>query len=186
MTIPTEIVAGDSVSFLWESPDYPSTGGWTSAWRLVGDGIVLALSSTPEGAAFRVTAAATATAALTVPTARGVSCTLFGSVTSGPSRATVYSAPCLLRPDPATVTGDQRGHARATLAAIEALIEGRARKDQQSYRIGDRELSRIPIPELLSLRDYYRWAARREEDAIRLASGLAARPRVILTRMSRD
>jgi hypothetical protein len=70
------------------------------------------------------------------------------------------------------------------LEAINALLEGRATKDQQSYRIGDRELTRIPVPELLKLRDYYKAEAQRETNAAALASGVG-RPRTILTRFGR-
>ena len=43
-----------------------------------------------------------------------------------------------------------------TYNAIIATIEGRATTDQESYRIGTRELRRIPLEELKSLaRAYY-------------------------------
>ena len=183
--IPTSIVAGDSVSFLWSGAEHPAPT-WSSSWRLVGTGVALDFVEVAEGSSHRVTATAAATAALTVPSARGVPCTLFGSVTSGLARRTVHSAACLLLPNPATVTGDQRGHAASTLAAINAMLEGKASKDQKSYRIGDRELERIPIPELLALRDYYQAEARREANAALLASGLPAGPRRVLTRMVRS
>ncbi len=183
--VPTRIVAGDSVSFRWEDGAYPATSGWSSAWRLVGAGIALTLSSAAEDVGFRVTATAVATAALAVSSARGVPCSLFGTVASGATRTTVYQAPCLLLPNPASITGDQRGHATTTLAAIDALLEGRATKDQQSYRIGDRELARIPVPELLALRDYYKAEARREADAALIGSGQPARPRRVFARMAR-
>lgn len=183
--IPTRIVAGDSVSFLWESTDYPAPT-WASAWRLVGAGVALDFTETVEGAGHRITATAAATGALSVASVRGLPCTLFGTVSAGLQRITVYAAPCTLMPNPLTVTGDQRGHAAATLAAINALLEGRATKDQKSYRIGDRELERIPVPELLQLRDYYQREARREEAAAALASGMPRRhPRLLLTRMAR-
>lgn len=183
--IPTRIVAGDSVSFLWTNTDYPAPT-WSSAWRLVGAGVALDMVETAEGTGHRVTATAAATAALAVTSARGLPCTLFGIVSSGATRATVYRASCLLLPNPLTSTGDQRGHAATTLAAIEALLEGRATKDQQSYRIGDRELARIPIPELLALRDYYQREVQRAEDAAAVASGMPRRnPRLLLTRMAR-
>lgn len=51
---------------------------------------------------------------------------------------------------------DPRNHAERTLAAIEAVIEGRASKDQQSYTINGRTLVRTSIAELLQLRDTYR------------------------------
>lgn len=179
---PARVTAGDTWSWRWASADYPAPA-WANAWRVVGPGVALDVSAVAEGPGFVATASAAATAALTIA-ARGVPCTLFGWVTQAATRFEVYRAPLLVLPNPATATGDQRGHAAATLAAIEALLEGRATKDQESYRIGDRELKRIPVPELLSLRDYYRAEAKREADADALASG-RPRARVVLTRMAR-
>lgn len=64
------------------------------------------------------------------------------------------------------------------------MLEGSASKDQRSIKIGDREIARIPIPELLSLKDYYAGEARREAEAAALASG-SPRRRIVLTRMGR-
>ena len=56
---------------------------------------------------------------------------------------------------------DNRNHAEKVLAAIEAVIEGRASMDQQRYKINDRELERTPISELLRLRSTYKSEVRR-------------------------
>lgn len=58
---------------------------------------------------------------------------------------------------------DARGHALKVLEAIEAVIEGRARKDQSKYKINNRELERTPIPDLLALRREYRAEVWREK-----------------------
>lgn len=77
--------------------------------------------------------------------------------------------------DPATVdaNADLRSHAERTLSAIEAVIENRATKDQQSYSIAGRTLSRTPIADLLLLRTKYRDEVAREQNR---------RPRNILYR----
>lgn len=62
---------------------------------------------------------------------------------------------------------DGRSHAEKVLEAIEAVIEGRATKDQDSYRINNRELRRTPISQLLKLRDVYRQEVRRARAAKR-------------------
>jgi len=62
---------------------------------------------------------------------------------------------------------DGRGHAERVLEAIEAVIEGRASKDQDSYRINNRELRRTPVSQLLKLRDVYRQEVRRARAARR-------------------
>ncbi len=60
---------------------------------------------------------------------------------------------------------DPRGHAERVLAAIEAVIEGRASKDQQSYTINGRTLVRTSIAELLQLRKTY------QDEVAKLKSG---------------
>lgn len=70
-----------------------------------------------------------------------------------------------IAPDIANVpTGfDGRTYAERVLEAIDAVIEKRASMDQQSYRINDRELSRTPIADLLTLRNQFRAEVNREK-----------------------
>ena len=51
---------------------------------------------------------------------------------------------------------ESRTHAVKVLASVEAVIEGRATRDQESYSINGRTLTRTPIADLLLLRDRYR------------------------------
>ncbi|MCP3940512.1 MAG: hypothetical protein GY710_03405 [Desulfobacteraceae bacterium] len=51
---------------------------------------------------------------------------------------------------------DGRNHIQKVLDAIEAVIEGRANKDQESYAINNRQLKRTPIADLLKLRNCYK------------------------------
>lgn len=67
---------------------------------------------------------------------------------------------------------DDRTHARRVLEAIEAVIEGRATLDQQEYTIGNRNLKRMPIADLLVLRDRYRTEVANQDAAERAAAGL--------------
>lgn len=62
----------------------------------------------------------------------------------------------LLRVKPSLLNGDTRTHAQKTLAAIEAVIENRATKDQQSYTIAGRSLERMSVADLLEFRNQYR------------------------------
>lgn len=64
---------------------------------------------------------------------------------------------------------DPREHAERALDAIEAVIEGRATKDQQSYTINGRTLVRTTIAELLQLRQTYK------DEVAKLKSGGRAR-----------
>ena len=69
---------------------------------------------------------------------------------------------------------DNRSHAEKVLAAVEAVIEGRATLDQESYTIAGRSLSRTPIAELQRLRLFYRGEVQRERAAAR-GQGLIGR-----------
>tara|TARA_R100001143_G_scaffold1966_4_gene4759 strand:+ start:21775 stop:22314 length:540 start_codon:yes stop_codon:yes gene_type:complete len=57
---------------------------------------------------------------------------------------------------------EARGHAQRVLASIEAVIEGRATKDQESYAINGRSLVRTSIADLMLLRDRYKREIARE------------------------
>lgn len=75
-----------------------------------------------------------------------------------------------------TSSADPRSHARKVLEAIEAVIEKRATIDQMNFTVttgsGSRSLGRIPIPDLLVLRDRYRQEAANEDDIAKVAAGL--------------
>jgi hypothetical protein len=94
-------------------------------------------------------------------------------VDDGTERVTLASGLVNVLPDPAkTGAGfDPRSHARKTLEAIEAVIEGRATKDQEEYTIGNRSLKRTPTKELLEFRDKYRADVAREDIAAGRQSG---------------
>lgn len=70
---------------------------------------------------------------------------------------------------------DPRSHTKKVLDAVEAVLEDRATKDQESYSIQGRTLSRTPITDLLALRDHYRREYNREKNAERLKRGLSSR-----------
>lgn len=81
-------------------------------------------------------------------------------------------------------TADPRSHARKVLAAIEAVIEARASKDQEEYSIAGRSLKRTPLPDLLVLKDRYTAAVNSEIAAERIAKGLGD-PRRVGVRFNR-
>lgn len=50
---------------------------------------------------------------------------------------------------------EKREHIEKVLANIEAVIEGRASHDVQSYAIAGQPIGKTPIADLLKLRDHY-------------------------------
>lgn len=87
---------------------------------------------------------------------------------------------CTVYADPSTTGTDLRSHARIVLEAIQAVIENRATKDQASYTIAGRSLSRTPLPDLLMLLDRYKNEVHHEEQAERVAKGLPTRGRILV------
>lgn len=75
-----------------------------------------------------------------------------------------------ITPDLALVEGahDGRTHAERVLDAINAVIEGRASIDQESYTIKDRSLNRTPLADLIMLKSKYEAEVARER---RVAKG---------------
>jgi hypothetical protein len=55
-----------------------------------------------------------------------------------------------------SVLYDNRSHAKKVLDAIEAVLEGRATRQDQSYSIAGRTLALTPIPDLMKLRAVYK------------------------------
>jgi len=66
---------------------------------------------------------------------------------------------------------DGRSKARQIIDAIDAMVEGKATLDQQEYMIGNRSLKRIPIPDLILLREKYAQIYARELRAAKLKGG---------------
>lgn len=70
---------------------------------------------------------------------------------------TYWSGEVTLFPNPADLTQgvDTRSEAEIALAAIDAVMAGRATVDQQEYTIGERSLKRMAIDELVKLRAHF-------------------------------
>jgi hypothetical protein len=72
-------------------------------------------------------------------------------------------------------------HASTMLEKIEAVLEGRIDSDVESYQIAGRNITKIPITELIVLRDRYKRETVSEVAAEDLELGLGNK-RKILTR----
>lgn len=168
----TEIIAGDTLDFETTVTDYPATDGWTLKFRLVprvtGTPISITCTTASDGVSYRAQVAPATTAAYVAG-----DYTWNSWVEKSGARQTVESGQVTILPDPAITTApfDNRSHPRKVLAAIEAVLEGRATKDQEEYTIKDRSLKRTPIPDLLKLKNHYAWAVYNEDQAEALANG---------------
>jgi hypothetical protein len=175
----SEIVAGDTLDFSTEVANYTPADGWTLKFRLVPrvSGTAILLTSAASDGLHRVQVGPTTTDDWTAG-----EYSWYSWVEKAGASYSVGQGQVTIKPDPRTTSAplDNRSHARKTLEAIEAVIEGRATKDQQEYSIGDRTLKRMPIADLLKFRDRYRGEANAEANAERIAAGLGGRNRVLV------
>ena len=154
---PDQIISGDSIAWRKSLTDYPASAGWALSYALRGPAQVdIATTADGDGHLVSVGSAATSTW-----TAGFYTWTLFASL--GADRYTVAQGSIEILADPATVAvgTDQRPHCKRVLDAIEALLEGKATRDQREYEIDGIRISRMEIADLLRWRTVYRreWSA---------------------------
>lgn len=173
-TEPDLIVAGDTAKWQRSLDDYPANQSWVLTYTLVSAAQRYTFSAAASGADHLVTVAATTTATWVPGTY-----TWRAQASKAGEVYTVGTGSLRVRPSFATAT-DGRSHARKTLEAIEAVIEGRATSEVSAYTIGNRELRYMAPSELLKLRDRYRAEVAREDAAQRAGAGLPDMRRVFV------
>ena len=170
---PTTANAGDTWRWNRTLADYPASAGWALSYTLINAAAKVTINATASGDDHAVTVSAATTAGYAAGSydwrAR---VSRSGEVyTVGEGRITVRNAF-------SGATFDARSHARKTLEAIEATIEGRASSATLEYEIAGRRMKDIPAAELLTLRDKDRGEVAREDAATAVAAGLPDRRRV--------
>lgn len=153
---PTKLYAGDSATWSRDVPGRPASAGW--GLRYVFSGPAVHTVNASPGAPFLVELSADETAAWSPGLYRWVA-----RVSRGDQRLTVASGLLEVAPNLETAEPfDPRSHARRMLELIEAALEKRIPKDQQSYEIDGQRLDRIPIERLDALRTKYRREVQRQ------------------------
>lgn len=76
-------------------------------------------------------------------------------VTSGSERYELAAGWVTFGPNLAVLVGDNQTHAQKMLALCERALEGRLTAQEESYAIGGRSISKMPIAQLRELRGYY-------------------------------
>ena len=174
---PLSVTAGDTLVWTKTLADFPASAGWVLRYRLINATAKIDITATANGDDHAISVAA----AVSATWAAG-DYTWTSYVTKGTDRYTLTFGSILVKPDLAAQAAgfDTRSHAAKTLDAIEAVIEGRASQAHLEYEIAGRRMKFIAVPELLVLRDRYRAEVRAEEDATRVAQGLASRNRLLV------
>lgn len=166
----SSLIVGDTLDFLTTVADFPPANGWTLKFRLVPrtSGTAITLTATTSGTDYRVQVDPATTAAWT---AGEYSWTSW--VEKSGARYSVESGTITLLPDPGVVSAyDGRSHAAKVLDSIEAVLENRATQDQMEYQIGGRMLKRMPIGDLMRLRQLYKAEVLNENAVQNLANGV--------------
>lgn len=176
MAEPKTIRAGDSISWTASYSDYPADDGWALDYVIITkDGGIKDISGAANGTDFDVVLSAAKTKNLTQGIFR-----LVGRVSKAVDQYTIYDSELRVEPNlfDDGVGTDVRTQAQRGLDAINAVIEGRASKDQENYSINGRSLSRTSIPDLIVLQKFYKSEVAKEKRALRISQGLKSRNRI--------
>ena len=169
---PSEFVQGDEFTFRFaDSGLYPVADGWTINLSLRGGGTAIDVASTVDGDYLLH-----ATPAVTALWAAGkYIAQLYALLAASHKRTTIWEVYVRVTPDLSTTDAatDLRSHARRTLDAIEATIEGRAGNDILDSQIDNTTFRRLAPDQLLRLHSYYVAKVRSEEAKARALAGLA-------------
>lgn len=176
-TEPAELRAGDTWAWTKTLADYPATA-WTLKYRFKNAAGGFEITATASGDDYAVSVAAATTSGY----AAGAYSWMAWVEGGTSEKYTVDTGTATINPDyrsgTATAAFDDRIHARIVLDAIEAVIEGRATKDQDEVEIAGRRLKRTPIPTLLRLRQHYKAEVAAEAAREAIANGLGSGRRI--------
>ena len=172
-TEPTQIIAGDRAA--WKRTDLgtdyaPASYSLKYSARLEDSGSTeIEITASESGSDYIIEVGQSTTTAYTAGVYHWQA---YITRTSDSERVTVDSGTWEIKANRDAATSDPRNHVKKVLDAIESVIEGRASKDQESYSIQGRALSRTPIADLITLRDKYRAEWVREQRAERIKNNL--------------
>lgn len=147
---PTKLIAGDSVAWAREALAYLPGDGWQLQYVLRGPAS-LDVTAT-GGPTFVFAISAEASGALPA----GIYHWACYAKRQGDRHTLDRGEVTVLADLAVAVDLDAVGHARRMVALLEAALEKRIPKDQQSYEIDGMRLDRIPIERLIALRTQYR------------------------------
>lgn len=183
----SELIAGDTLDFLDTVDEYPPADGWTLKYRLVPrftspTQAPITLTATTSGTDYRVQAAADVTAAW----GAGYYTWSRWVEKAGPIRQSLGNGQLRVIADPAVAAQgyDGRSDARRRLDELETAIDALSSNAVKSYAIGNRQMTKQDLPDLIMWRDRLKVEVANEEAAAKMASG-QANPRNVGIRFNR-
>lgn len=172
--IPAEVIAGDTLDFKVEVPEFPSSAGWTLKYRLT------PRFSTPTQTPITLTASANADGSYQVQASNAATSgyqpgayTWARWVEKAGARQTLdQSGQLVVKADPAaTVQGyDSRSHERKMLEQVQAAMLA-LNTGVKSYTIGSRQMTYRDMPELIAEESRLKWLVANEDARAKIAAG---------------
>lgn len=177
---PEVVVAGTTAKWQRSPADFPTGAGWTLTYFLRGES-GLDVVGIENGANYEFTVSKTESAAFS---AGRYSWELFAD--DGTERHAVRKGQFDVEADPSSFPAghDPRSAARRTLAALEALIVGKASRDQKQMLVADRQITRLSPKELTEWLEFYKGEVGKEDAAAAATLG-ASSGKKILSRFPR-
>ncbi|CAM8658517.1 hypothetical protein MCEMIEM13_01520 [Comamonadaceae bacterium] len=171
-TEPSRVTAGDTVTWLKSLADYPASAGWVLVYTLINAAAKQTITATASGDDHLVTVSAATSAGW----AAG-SYTWSARVSKASEKFTIGTGSILVAPDlAASATFDTRSSARKALEAVNTALEGYGAKAYlQSFEIAGRKQAFNSPSEFMAFRSRLMAEVAREDNATRLAAGLAPR-----------
>jgi hypothetical protein len=150
MTEPTQIRAGDSVTWEREELDYSTDNGWILHYALRGPSEIN-IEAVGAGVLYKVNLTSADTSGWVAGEYNAV---VYVQSDAG-ERVTLGAGMIQILPDLVAAAGDQRSHVKRTLDALQAAIEKRATKIQEEYEVEGHRIKYMPLELLVKLRDRY-------------------------------
>jgi hypothetical protein len=167
---PSVITIGETLAWTKALEDYPASEGWALTYYFRGAGVGFDATATADGDEFEISVPATTTANMTAGTYYWQAEVSLSGEKHIVDRGQTEVKAGLAAIDAAT-THDGRSVAKTIIDAIDALMLGKATRDQAEYTIGNRSLKRTPVADLILLRERYAQIYAREQRAEKLRQG---------------
>lgn len=177
---PLEITAGTTVKWMKSFSAHPASV-WTLSYSLRGS-TQLDVTATASGDLHEISITPVQTAALNATDA-DLNYWWTAFITDGTDRFKIGEGQLVVSPDLAEIAAsyDGRTHAAIVLDALEAMLTGKASKDQQSVWVGDRKIERLSPAELTEWIKVYESKVEKEKRDLERKQG-RKRPRSVQAR----
>ena len=157
--IPSAITSGTTVRYTATRSDYPASDGWALKLYLAGISVSDAIIGVAGGASFVFTL----TPEITRPLKPGLYQWREIATKDGDTYIAASGTVQVLQDITAAGAGDMLSQAQRELQVCELAILGRLTDDLQSFQIAGRMVNKIPITELMQIRDVLRDTVKAEQ-----------------------